>query len=69
MSAEVWAGAAVLLTLCGMSVTGLVWAVRLEGRVNGHDQQIEAHDQQFDDVKDDVKYIRDRIDRALEGRR
>jgi len=41
-------------------VTGIVWAVRLEGRVNSADQR-------FKDLKEDIDYIRERIDRALNG--
>ena len=37
----------------------LVWLVRLEGRIN-------AHDLAFQRLRDDVSYIRDRIDRAIE---
>lgn len=42
------------------SVLAVVWFVRLEGRVNGHDKQI-------DGIEDDIKYVRSRIDRALNG--
>ena len=38
----------------------IVWLVRLEGRVN-------TAEQRFTDLKDDVQYIRDRIDKALNG--
>lgn len=41
---------------------GLVWLLRLEGRINTHQSQIT-------DVREDVKYIRERIDSALNGRR
>ena len=41
-------------------VAGIVWAVRLEGRVNSADQR-------FKDLKEDIDYIRSRIDRALNG--
>jgi hypothetical protein len=47
----------------GATVIGVVvWAVRIEGRVNGHDREL-------NDVKDDVRYIRTRIDQAIEARR
>lgn len=36
----------------------IVWLVRQEGRINGHDVQING-------IEDDVRYIRDRIDRAI----
>lgn len=43
-------------------IGGVIWLVRLEGRVNGHDKSLT-------DVEDDVKYIRTRIDAALDARR
>lgn len=43
------------------AAAGLIWLIRLEGRVN---TQAARHA----DLKDDVRYIRDRIDRALNGR-
>jgi sensor domain CHASE-containing protein len=39
---------------------GLVWLLRLEGRVN-------TQERLQDDLKDDVRYIRERIDKALNG--
>lgn len=39
----------------------IVWLVRQEGRINSHDRE-------FDDLKDDVRYIRERIDRAINGK-
>lgn len=41
-------------------VIGLVWLIRLEGRVN-------THDKRHEDLKADVQYIRARIDQALNG--
>ena len=38
----------------------VIWLIRLEGRVN-------TTEQRFRDLKDDVTYIRSRIDRALTG--
>lgn len=50
-------------------VGSVVWLVRLEGRVNGHDREIADHKkntaEDISQLRDDVKYIRDRIDRAL----
>ena len=47
-------------------VSGIVWLIRLEGRVNQHEREVTR---QFDvsnrdraDLRDDIKYIRDRID-------
>jgi hypothetical protein len=51
----------IMLPLVLALLSGLVWMVRLEGRVDGHDKQIHA-------VEDHIKYVRDRIDRALERR-
>lgn len=48
-----------LVAVAGPAVGAIVWLLRLEGRVN-------AHDRELTDVKDDIRYIRERIDRALE---
>lgn len=48
-----------ILYLSPLFIGGVAWMIRLEGRVNGHDREIR-------DVKDDIKYIRARIDAALE---
>jgi hypothetical protein len=42
-------------------VAALAWLFRLEGRINGHDQMIAA-------IREDLHYVRSRIDRALNGR-
>jgi hypothetical protein len=55
-------GAEALISGASLVIGAVVWLVRLEGRVN-------AHERQLADVKDDVRYIRERIDRALEARR
>lgn len=39
-------------------IGGIVWALRLEGRVN-------TTEARFTDLKGDVQYIRERIDEAL----
>jgi hypothetical protein len=49
------------LTIGGLCVTGLVWLIRLEGRVN---TTRELHDE----LRADVTYIRSRIDTAINGR-
>lgn len=52
------------------------WFGRLEGRVNGHDKTHEEHKQaiadlkrdtqrQHDEIKEDIRYIRERIDQAV----
>jgi hypothetical protein len=49
-----------ILVLAIPSIVGIiVWAVRVEGRVNGHDREIQS-------TREDIKYVRERIDRALE---
>jgi hypothetical protein len=50
-----------LTVIASMSVAVVVWLVRLEGRVN-------AHDTEHKQTREDIRYIRDRIDRALEDR-
>jgi hypothetical protein len=42
------------------AIGGLVWLIRLEGRINTHDA---LHDK----LASDVTYIRARIDKALNG--
>ena len=49
-----------LLTVVLAGLGGLVWLIRLEGRVN---TTRELHDS----LKADVTYIRQRIDNALNG--
>ena len=53
-------------------IGGLVWAVRIEGKVLAHDREIEQLGQHTDDKIDqlraDIAYIRQRIDKALEER-
>lgn len=45
-----------------------IWLLRLEGRVNGHDRDHTEHLRRHNELRDDVTYIRDRIDRALNGK-
>ena len=45
-----------------------VWLLRLEGKVNTESALREALKGDVTDVKADVRYIRERIDRALNGR-
>lgn len=40
------------------TISFVVWLVRLEGRVNAHDETVK-------DLKSDLHYIRTRIDEAL----
>lgn len=49
-------------------VGAIVWLVRIEGRVNGHDAQHVQHQKRHEELRTDIAYIRDRIDHALNGR-
>lgn len=54
--------------LAGMAITSLVAFVRLEGRVNGHDREHLEHSKRHTEMREDLSYIRERIDRALNGK-
>lgn len=60
--------AAVLTTLTLSGLGAVVWLIRLEGRVNTgqalHNTLKESHDE----LHADVRYIRQRIDQALNGK-
>lgn len=58
---------AALFGIATPAIGGLIWLVRLEGSVRGHEQRFEVVDRRHDELREDVKYIRDRIDRALNG--
>lgn len=47
--------------MVGAACGGLVWLIRLEGRVNTNEALHKS-------LKDDLNYIRARIDTALNGR-
>jgi hypothetical protein len=49
-----------LITIAASTTGVIVWLVRMEGRINKNDASIA-------DVKEDIRYIRARIDRALNG--
>lgn len=44
-----------------LGIAGLVWAIRLEGRINVNEAITK-------ELRDDIAYIRQRIDQALNGR-
>ena len=69
------------LALAGLGLFGgiVIWAIRQEGRLNTHDQQHAEHKTQIekvaaealrrhDEVREDLLYIRQRIDAALNGK-
>lgn len=66
---ELQAFAAIAIPGC---VAALVWFVRLEGRVNSHDDRFvsltKTADERHKALTDDLTYIRQRIDYAI-GRR
>jgi hypothetical protein len=51
-----------LLTAGGMAIAVTVWLVRIEGRVHGHDRELRI-------LRDDIRYVRSRIDQALANAR
>lgn len=57
-----------VMTLAGGFISALVWLVRLEGRVNGHDREHKDHSQRHEEMREDLSYIRARIDSALNGK-
>jgi hypothetical protein len=61
--------AAEWITVGVLGVSTVVWLVRLEGRVNSHDQAIATVNEKLDRndrlLREDVAYIRSRIDQAV----
>ena len=57
------------LTIGALILAGVVWAVRLEGRINAQDTKLEQQAQNHKDTiaqfRADLAYIRMRIDDAL----
>jgi hypothetical protein len=64
-------GEAIVVTALAF-VAGVVWAVRIEGKVLSHERELaqlrQDTDQKIDRVLTEVGYIRERIDRVLEAR-
>lgn len=60
--------AGVVVTVTASAVAVVVWLVRLEGRVNGHDREHKIHADRHEELREDISYIRERIDSALNGR-
>jgi hypothetical protein len=62
-----------VITLASLLVGSVVWLVRQEGRINGHDRELrdikDANDTAVQTIRRDVEYIRERIDRVLEHQR
>lgn len=53
------------LTVAGSFVGAVIWLIRLEGRVNTNEALHATLKDSHDELKDDVRYIRERIDTAL----
>lgn len=57
------------MTIGGVVAGAIVWLVRLEGRVNSHDRELadvkDTHADNVQQLRDDVSYIRHRIDSVL----
>ncbi len=66
-------GAGFWLTAATAVLSLVVWLVRLEARIQANDAAIEAHEKAQAEInrtlREDLTYIRERIDRALEGPR
>ncbi len=59
---------AVLTTLSLSGLGAVVWLIRLEGRVNTGESKHANLQERHDELHADVRYIRQRIDQALNGR-
>ena len=61
------------ITIAALALAGVVWAVRLEGRVNANDVAIVHVDTQrkesIEQIRADLTYIRTRIDQLLDAAR
>ena len=49
-----------IIALGAPAAAVLIWLIRLEGHVN-------TQDAQYQQMRDDLKYVRERIDTALNG--
>lgn len=56
--------------MTGFSVLlgAVIWLIRLEGRVNTHDREHRTHRERVEELREDLAYIRARIDNALSGK-
>lgn len=62
MTAE-WISVSAMLAFTG--VGAVVWLIRLEGRVDKGETKHDSLKESHDELKADVRYIRERIDDAL----
>ena len=55
-----------ILTFVLACVGGLVWAVRVEGRVNGHDKLFEEREKALEARHEELQYRLERIEQKLD---
>ena len=55
------------VTVCVTAIGGIVWGVRLEGRVNGHDNLFKERKELADERQDDIKDRLIRIEAKLDN--
>jgi hypothetical protein len=60
--------ASVVMSVVFGVVAALAWLFRLEGRINGHELRFSAQEKAIEEIREDLRYVRDRIDRAINGR-
>lgn len=69
LTAEVWATLAT--AAIAAAVTALVFIIRLEGKVHAQELRVTAIEQQHREAvaqfRDDLAYIRTRLDQAIDG--
>lgn len=56
-----------LLTILTLSLALLTWGVRLEGRIDGHDQALTYWRGQYNDIKRSLERIEDRLNKITDG--
>jgi hypothetical protein len=56
-----------VVTIVVPALGGIVWLLRLEGRINAHDLEHREHARRYAEMREDLAYIRQRIDKALNG--
>lgn len=57
------------VTVCFTTLGGIIWAVRMEGRINGHDRLFEERKDQAEERQDDIKSRLVRIEQKLDNAR
>lgn len=55
------------VTVCFTTIAGIVWAVRIEGRVNGHDALFIERKDQAEERQEDIKSRLVRIEQKLDN--